>query len=42
MGYYQNKMKYEIDECSPSNFEGEENENCDYEILSKSLVGIAT
>ncbi|KAL3784250.1 hypothetical protein ACHAWO_005027 [Cyclotella atomus] len=39
MGFYLNKMKYEIDECSPSNFEGEENENFDYEILSKSLVG---
>jgi GNAT superfamily N-acetyltransferase len=38
MGFYLNKMKYEVDECSPSNFEGEENENCDYEILSKSLV----
>lgn len=39
MGFYLNKMKYEVDECSPSNFEGEENENCDYEILSKSLIG---
>lgn len=38
MGFYLNKMKYEVDESSPSNFEGEENENCDYEILSKSLV----
>ena len=38
MGFYLNKMKYEVDESSPSNFEGEENENCDYEILSKCLV----
>ena len=41
MGFYLNKMKYEVDECSPSNFEGEENEHCDYEILSKALVGKA-
>lgn len=41
MRFYLNKMKYEVDECSPSNFEGEENESCDYEILSKSLVGKA-
>lgn len=38
MSFYLNKMKYKVDECSPSNFEGEENENCDYEILSKSLI----
>lgn len=38
IGFYLNKMKYEVDECSPSNFEGEENEHCDYEILSKSLI----
>jgi len=38
MGFYLNKMKYEVDENSPSNFEGEENENCDYEILSKNLL----
>lgn len=41
MGFYLNKMKYEVDECSPSNFEGEENIHCDYEILSKALVGKA-
>eukprot|EP00804_Cyclotella_cryptica_P001189 CCRYP_017012-RA/>CCRYP_017012-RA protein AED:0.25 eAED:0.22 QI:0/0/0/1/0/0/2/0/135 len=38
LGFYLHKIKYEVDECSPSNFLGEENENCDYEILSKSLV----
>jgi len=38
MGFYLNKMKYEVDENSPSNFEGEENEKCDYEILSKNLL----
>lgn len=38
MGFYLHKMKYKVDESSPSNFQGEENENCDYEILSKSLV----
>ncbi|KAL3777099.1 hypothetical protein HJC23_004103 [Cyclotella cryptica] len=38
LGFYLHKMNYEVDECSPSNFQGEENENCDYEILSKSLV----
>ncbi|EED94089.1 predicted protein [Thalassiosira pseudonana CCMP1335] len=37
MGFYLNKMKYGVDECSPSNYEG--CEDCDYEILSKSLVG---
>lgn len=40
MKFYLNKMKgYQVDDCSPSNFEGEENENAEYEILSKSLVG---
>ena len=34
MGFY-TKNKYVVDECSPSNFEG--NEDCDYEILSKCL-----
>lgn len=29
------RNKYAIDECSPSNFEG--NEDCDYEILSKPI-----
>eukprot|EP00579_Thalassiosira_antarctica_P028057 CAMPEP_0202005232 /NCGR_PEP_ID=MMETSP0905-20130828/10321_1 /ASSEMBLY_ACC=CAM_ASM_000554 /TAXON_ID=420261 /ORGANISM="Thalassiosira antarctica, Strain CCMP982" /LENGTH=277 /DNA_ID=CAMNT_0048562753 /DNA_START=408 /DNA_END=1241 /DNA_ORIENTATION=- len=36
MGFYR-KNKYAVDECSPSQFSGEENENCDYEILSKSF-----
>ena len=34
MSFYK-KNKYDIDECSPSNFEG--GEDCDYEILSKQL-----
>ena len=38
MKFYLKKLKgYEIDECSPSNFEGEENASADYEILSKSI-----
>eukprot|EP00571_Detonula_confervacea_P005642 CAMPEP_0172321062 /NCGR_PEP_ID=MMETSP1058-20130122/42172_1 /TAXON_ID=83371 /ORGANISM="Detonula confervacea, Strain CCMP 353" /LENGTH=286 /DNA_ID=CAMNT_0013036463 /DNA_START=266 /DNA_END=1126 /DNA_ORIENTATION=- len=36
MGFYK-KRNYHVDECSPSNFSGEENENCDYEIMSKSF-----
>ena len=36
MKFYRNKMKYSIDESSPSNFLGGDDE--DYEILSKSLV----
>jgi ribosomal protein S18 acetylase RimI-like enzyme len=37
MAFY--KMRnYNVDECSPSNFAGEENENCDYEILSKMVL----
>jgi hypothetical protein len=40
MKFYLEKLKgYEIDECSPSNFEGVENENAEYEILSKCLGG---
>ncbi|KAL7454153.1 hypothetical protein ACHAWC_005783 [Mediolabrus comicus] len=40
MKFYLEKLKgYEIDECSPSNFEGVENENAEYEILSKRLGG---
>ena len=40
MKFYLEKLKgYGIDECSPSNFEGVENENAEYEILSKCLVG---
>ncbi|KAL7527621.1 hypothetical protein ACHAXR_002047 [Thalassiosira sp. AJA248-18] len=39
MGFYTKRMRYAVDECSPSNFEGEENEGCDYEILSKALGG---
>jgi len=35
MSFYK-RNKYDIDECSPSNFEG--GEDCDYEILSKELV----
>ena len=35
MQFYLNKMKYNIDDSSPSNYEGED---ADYEILSKSLV----
>jgi len=34
MSFYK-REKYDIDECSPSNFEG--GEDCDYEILSKQL-----
>ena len=34
MSFYK-RNKYDIDECSPSNFEG--GEDCDYEILSKQL-----
>ncbi|KAL3801866.1 hypothetical protein ACHAW5_003779 [Stephanodiscus triporus] len=37
MGFYE-RRNYKVDECSPSNFTGEENENCDYEILSKMLL----
>ena len=38
MRFYMNKLKgYEVDECSPSNFEGEE--DVDYEILSKRIGG---
>ena len=38
MRFYLNKLKgYEVDECSPSNFEGEE--DVDYEILSKRIGG---
>ena len=38
MRFYLNKLKgYEVDECSPSNFEGEE--YVDYEILSKRIGG---
>jgi hypothetical protein len=40
MKFYLEKLKgYGIDECSPSNFEGVENENAEYEILSKCLGG---
>lgn len=40
MKFYLEKCKgYGIDECSPSNFEGSENENAEYEILSKCLGG---
>lgn len=35
MSFYTKRMRYEIDESSPSNFEGEE---VDYEVLSKKLV----
>ena len=35
MSFYK-RNKYDIDECSPSNFEG--GEDCDYDILSKELV----
>ena len=34
MSFYE-RNKYDIDECSPSNFEG--GEDCDYDILSKQL-----
>lgn len=38
MNFYLKKLRgYEVDECSPSNFEGEENENVEYEILSKRI-----
>ena len=38
MRFYLNKLKgYEVDECSPSNFEGEK--DVDYEILSKRIGG---
>jgi ribosomal protein S18 acetylase RimI-like enzyme len=37
MAFYK-KRNYNVDECSPSNFTGEENENCDYEILSKIVL----
>ena len=37
MGFYE-KRNYKVDDCSPSNFTGEENKNCDYEILSKMLL----
>ncbi|KAL7535661.1 hypothetical protein ACHAWF_005228 [Thalassiosira exigua] len=38
MKFYE-KRKYQVDECSPSNFDGEESENCEYEIMSKPLGG---
>ena len=37
MRFYKKKRMYDIDSSSPSNFSGEENEKCDYEILSKPL-----
>eukprot|EP00574_Skeletonema_japonicum_P005782 CAMPEP_0201734672 /NCGR_PEP_ID=MMETSP0593-20130828/34947_1 /ASSEMBLY_ACC=CAM_ASM_000672 /TAXON_ID=267983 /ORGANISM="Skeletonema japonicum, Strain CCMP2506" /LENGTH=273 /DNA_ID=CAMNT_0048228063 /DNA_START=13 /DNA_END=834 /DNA_ORIENTATION=- len=38
MRFYLNKLKgYDVDECSPSNFEGEE-DIVDYEILSKRIM----
>lgn len=38
MKFYLQKLKgYEVDESSPSNFEGEENESVEYEILSKRI-----
>ena len=40
MKFYLEKLRgYGIDECSPSNFEGVENEGAEYEILSKCLGG---
>lgn len=36
MKFYE-RNGYVVDECSPSNFEGEGCESCDYEILSKSF-----
>ncbi len=38
MRFYE-KRKYGVDECSPSNFEGQE--DCSYEILSKGLGDVA-
>lgn len=35
MKFYREKMKYEIDESSPSNYADDDQ---DYEILSKSLI----
>jgi len=37
MAFYE-KRNYNVDECSPSNFAGEENENSEYEILSKMVL----
>lgn len=37
MGFYA-RRKYNVDESSPSNFTGDENESCEYEILSKMLT----